>query len=174
MDVLGQTVGLAILHLVSLRLLGHRNVALALDGVAGAALPAQRHEGQVLGQDDLDIAVVVLAPGARHVPALRQLRAGPRLGGKRRVTLEVGDHGLGGGLPFGRNLREHPAGGGEGDQHEHDQDFHGEAPSVTTRPSSVGAFVLHQIVGAQLGGVARLQVARLHGRDQPVMRRVLE
>ncbi len=50
------------------------------------------------------------------------------LAAKRRVALEVGDHHLGGGLPFGRDLREHPAGGGEGDEHEHDQDFHGEAP----------------------------------------------
>jgi hypothetical protein len=38
----------------------------------------------------------------------------------------------------------------------------------------IGAFVLHQIVGAQLDCVARSQVARLHGRDQPVMLRVLE
>jgi hypothetical protein len=58
------------------------------------------------------------------VPALSELGAGPWLGGKRRVALEVGDHRLGGGLPFGRNLREHPAGRGESHQHEHDQDFH--------------------------------------------------
>ena len=123
-----QRIGPALLDAQRLHLLGHRDVALAFDRAAGAALAAQRHEGEVLGQDDLDIAVVVLAPGARQVPALRQFVA-PRLGGARRVALQLADHGLRRGLPFGGDLRA--AAGpapSSATRTKRDQDFHGELP----------------------------------------------
>jgi hypothetical protein len=76
-----------------LHLLGHRSVILALDRMGGAALAAERHEGEIFRQDDLAIAVVVAAPEARQVPPVRELVA-PRPGGLRRGTLQFADHRL--------------------------------------------------------------------------------
>src|SRR3990167_869635 len=91
MRIGGHRIGPAILVAQRFRLLGDRDIALAFDRAAAAAAAAESGEGEILGKDDLDVAVVVLAPGAREVPALRQLGS-QRLGGPWRVALQLADH----------------------------------------------------------------------------------
>ena len=127
MRIARQGVGAAVLGQQGLHLSGHRDIALPLDGAAGAAAAAERGEGEVLGENDLDVAVVVPAPGPREVPALREFRS-PGFGGLRRVALDFADDGLCRRLPLGRDLGR----GGCGTKHEEQEDrdgtSHGGAP----------------------------------------------